>query len=744
MKQIRKRSKSVSNIHITRVLSLGHFNIDYSITLDDDDMRAFNLTDINKLKTYSDIKFIIENISLWNKIRLTTDNNFINLLLYLNRINTESNKIYLEFISYEQPIYLNEEVKQMFVSVNETNYFFVNETPLNPREQKAFTLTIHFRDRSVVINFSELEDDRNLNTDNEIQEEGGTKIREETHEEEDPEHPHHGSIFDKVKLTCDSYNYFINAIGETLETTPYEDFVDFVVDCKLKYGALVVTEYGDHVDYFSDKETMTLLNKLYLITDIFLFDEKEALSNFKKHYEILTKENSKKVYKFGEIQINNYPFGNEAQHIEKTEENKENKENKVIDQENEVTEERKITTEERKITTEERKEEKSAEEKNSEMAKDENRSQIPSKISSTAKNKNSKKISIIPFNHRGKLKLLTEKDIFDYFRFDIACNGGLSILNSKLGIFIDDNFSKVTFIEVPMNSKALTFSYDIKPHPKLFPSTLHKVEKYWAVLRGDRDYFKSFFWAGILSIICQQRRKNFGLETLYPSYLKGHELLKRILHLKTQDINFPDNPKFYIVKLNSGEIENFLKKQYNGRKEKRFVLDCINLEKSHLKYYVPLFDDNLHEFFDNDVTKKELERKGFINSKGFVNYDPCYREGMGIPAKSNLKYVSGTNPHYVIKRQVEANMKNMKNRILKGPVIATKVKLPAIKCRITDKVNDLKKHEKKCNHKYRKVGCQECLNFQKEKVRIKNENKEKVRKIEEDKRNPKIDYFKFK
>ena len=101
--------------------------------------------------------------------------------------------------------------------------------------------------------------------------------------------------------------------------------------------------------------------------------------------------------------------------------------------------------------------------------------------------------SIIPFNHRGKLRLLTEKDIFDYFRFDIACNGGLSILNSKLGIFIDENFTKVTFIEVPMNSKALMFSYDIKPHPKLYPSTVHKVEKYWGVLRGERDYFKSFF-----------------------------------------------------------------------------------------------------------------------------------------------------------------------------------------------------------------------------------------------------------
>ena len=295
-----------------------------------------------------------------------------------------------------------------------------------------------------------------------------------------------------------------------------------------------------------------------------------------------------------------------------------------------------------------------------------------------------------------------------------------------------------------MNSKALILSYDLKPHPKLYPSTLHKVEKYWGVLRGDRDYFKSFFWAGVMNIIFSQRRKNFGLDSLYPGYLKGHEILKRILHLKTKEIEFPDNPKFYIVKINNDDINNFLKKQYNGKKEQKFVLDCINLEKSHLKYYVPLFDDNLHEFFDNDATKKELEKKGFINSKGFVNYDPYYREGMGIPGKNNLKYVSSMNPNYVIKKQVEANVKNMKSRILKGPVIATNIKLPAIKCRITDKVNKYKKLEKKCNHKYRKVGCKECLNYQKEKERIKAENDQKVRKIEEFKKNPKIDYFKFK
>ena len=522
----------------------------------------------------------------------------------------------------------------MFQAVNDLNYIFVNETALIPKVKKNFSLTIRFRDRYSVINFGEFEDNRNLNEDNNIVEESIAKVKQVVNNVNSEEEPkkEEASIFDRIQLACDSYNYFISSIGESLEITPYEDFVEFVVDAKLKYGALIVTEYGNHIDYFSDKDSMTLLNKLYLITDIFLFDEKEVLSNFKKHYEILTKENSKKIYKFGEIQINNYPFGSsDSKRNENEQENNNsnlsdnNEENQEHKEENERTEEEKEETNRYK-EVEETEKSKEEHKRNSSGFIEGNKSIMSSKVNSKQLNYNQSHISIIPFNHRGKIRLLTEKDIFDYFRFDIACNGGLSILNSKLGIFIDANFSKVTFIEVPMNSRALIFSYDIKPHPKLYPSTLHKVEKYWGMLRGDRDYFKSFFWAGILSIICLNRRNNFGLDTLYPAYLKGHEILKRILHLKTNGFEFPDNPKVYIVKLNNNEIDTFLTKQHNGRKEKKFVLDCTNLEKSHLKYYVPLFDDNLHEFFDNDITKKELEKKGFINSKGFVNYDPCYNE----------------------------------------------------------------------------------------------------------------------
>ena len=95
------------------------------------------------------------------------------------------------------------------------------------------------------------------------------------------------------------------------------------------------------------------------------------------------------------------------------------------------------------------------------------------------------------------------------------------------------------------------------------------------------------------------KRKNFGIEILYSGYLCGYEIVKRILYLKANDIPFPENPKFYIVKIDNNEVNEYVKKEYLNKKENKFVLDCTNLEKSKLKNYVPLFDYILHEFFEN-------------------------------------------------------------------------------------------------------------------------------------------------
>ena len=341
MKKIKKRSKSVSKCIPSTILSMGHYDINYSIELSDDDLLKFNIEDISQLKTYEDISFIIENQYLWSKIKIESENKIINLLLYLNKISTETNKSYIEYISYEKPIYINESVKTMLKTANDFNFFFVNDCPISIESKKYFSLKIKNHNDEIIINFDkvEKEDDKIDNNDNndnkndidikiednkdnnneEVknnENENENKIEKDENKIENEENKNNENnekseisensgylkntknIFNKIKLDCSNYNHFICAIEDTLEIAPYEDFIEFIIYIKITCGAHITIEYGDVAEYFNDKESMDLLNKIYLITDIYLFDEKDTINNFKKHYEIFSKDKNKKIYPF--------------------------------------------------------------------------------------------------------------------------------------------------------------------------------------------------------------------------------------------------------------------------------------------------------------------------------------------------------------------------------------------------------------------------------------------------------------
>ena len=122
------------------------------------------------------------------------------------------------------------------------------------------------------------------------------------------------------------------------------------------------------------------------------------------------------------------------------------------------------------------------------------------------------------------------------------------------------------------------------------------------------------------------------------------------------------------------EINDYVKKEYYNKKENKFVLDCTNLEKSKLKYYVPLFDYNLNEFFGNKLIRKELVNKGFINSKGFINYDPLYMKEIGISKNKIIQNSKSVNQNNILKNQMEGNSQK---KILNN-MPSMKIKLPAI------------------------------------------------------------------
>jgi hypothetical protein len=151
-------------------------------------------------------------------------------------------------------------------------------------------------------------------------------------------------------------------------------------------------------------------------------------------------------------------------------------------------------------------------------------------------------------------------------------------------------------------------------------------------------------------------------------------------------MKLPLNPKYYIVRLNKKEINEYLKQEAIAKKEGNFVLDCTNVNKSKMKYYVPLFDYNLHEYFATKSVQKDLLNKGFINSKGFVNYDPLYRVGMKDAIRKKKRSTSLNKEKEKILKQIKKNEENNKERILRS-VSPTNKKLPTGDCYVIGKAN---------------------------------------------------------
>ena len=211
---------------------------------------------------------------------------------------------------------------------------------------------------------------------------------------------------------------------------------------------------------------------------------------------------------------------------------------------------------------------------------------------------------------------------------------------------------------------------------------------------------------------------------MYPSFLTGFEILKRILDLEVNDYPYPIANKFYTIRLNRNEVDNYIKKYHLNKKEGKFVLDCINYEKSKMKYYVPLYDYNLHGYFQNNLVRKELKTKGFIDSKGFVNFDPVYRCEMYHKKKKILTRNNSKTAKDILKELEEQNDKKNKKKILHS-VSPTIKKLPIENCEVTSKVL-----QSKCTHKRRSCNnikhCSYCILSQK--AKILDEIEEKKRK----------------
>ena len=162
--------------------------------------------------------------------------------------------------------------------------------------------------------------------------------------------------------------------------------------------------------------------------------------------------------------------------------------------------------------------------------------------------------------------------------------------------------------------------------------------------------------------------------------------------------------KFYKIKTHPKILSQELEKLSQGEKEEKFLLDCTNKITSNKKEYISLFDFHLKNFFSSEIIRKDLENKGFIDSEGYILYDPLYKDVMGINAKKKKftekqmkeKIIENIND---IKIQTMMNDKNINDINLNLFIndnfnISTEKKIPFIK-----EKNEINIKKKKNNQK---------------------------------------------
>ena len=71
-----------------------------------------------------------------------------------------------------------------------------------------------------------------------------------------------------------------------------------------------------------------------------------------------------------------------------------------------------------------------------------------------------------------------------------------------------------------------------------------------------------------------------------------------------------------------------------------------------------MYDYHLKNFFSQDINRKELRDKGFINQEGYIRYDPVYRSVMGSNSMNKKTYTEEEKKNSLITTIKEINVHN--------------------------------------------------------------------------------------
>ncbi len=290
-------------------------------------------------------------------------------------------------------------------------------------------------------------------------------------------------------------------------------------------------------------------------------------------------------------------------------------------------------------------------------------------------------------------KVINKQKVFDYFITAIARGLRDEVEGNKIGLFMEDfNNYYIVFTTKKSGNK---LELNAQPYPKINTYNAPIVNEYRDIIKKNKNEYYTI----LASLAAHEISAGHAIsnEIIYPSFLIGMEIIKRKVECKKNGITSINEDQIYKVKISEKALQQELEKITSGCKEGGFVLDCLNKDKSSLKDYVALYDYHLKGFFSSELIRKDLKNKGFIDTKGFIMYDPVYRSVMGAQCKNTKKYKGDELKNKILSSikgiDVPARIKDKEldaKKAIEKQQVPTDKKIPFVK-----DINQIKKKKNK-------------------------------------------------
>ena len=632
-----RQSIEISTANAGNLLSYGSINLTLTLELFENDLIQ-NKIQWKKLRNLPTLNFLKENINLWERIRLSSTDQNMQLLLHMNKILKE--KVTIKHICFRKMKYKESQLKfkdflenilnlnglffdshsicrcelsiQLRLRYNGKRRLFVLCGEKSPLEDDGDEEDMDDREEDNVM----LEEGANYDQNQEVQNEG--EVEEDPYEIEEKKDDKEYNPFIDMPININNFNEFYYVYFNYSDFTTgvfsktitiehlYKYFVFLKKNSKVRTVLNMKKEISDNSEEIRDLLSVSSITIFYDKNKLF------QLLNKLRYEEDKIKKEEEHFRHFYEKKLKDQIIQNYIDNEERKEKIFEYIKNKKLPETHILTDDGQSSFSFNKTM---------------------NRTFYSIKTSKSYKKHKKEEEKIIVIKKNKYFPPLSKVDIFNYYKTGICDKEPLKSKEEKLIIVLDE-FYKVYIVQFNRDlEKPFELDFDLNLYPQINVHNIELIQEYKDLIKQNFEKYIILFIGYLMSSLVKGGGYEgpSGEETfLFIGYYGACKVLKNLILFEKNGMPIPNNDNFYCPNLNRYELNALIEHAIKKKKEYKFILDCNNKNVKKLKLYNPLLDKHVFSYLKKNGNKDILKVKGFINNKGKLLYDPVYRESVMI------------------------------------------------------------------------------------------------------------------